>query len=157
MMLPYQVTVIPNYEAIRALHLLGTRFSIWLPGIFSPFSVYLLTKYMKRIPVEILEAAEVDGAGIWRRLWSIVIPISKGEVAAAAILVMIDYWNQVELPRVMFDDAFQYPLSVFLSQIREGAFGIVFAAAVIYGPAVFTGAVWHGGPSKRAGGDDLKH
>lgn len=47
MMMPYQVTVIPNYIAMKELHLTETNWSIWLPGIFSPFSVYLLTKYMK--------------------------------------------------------------------------------------------------------------
>ncbi len=132
MMMPYQVTVIPNYIAMKELHLTETNWSIWLPGIFSPFSVYLLTKYMKRIPKDLFDAARVDGAGEIRIAVSLVFPICKGHIVACSLLVLFDYWNMVELPLVMFSDAFDYPLSVYLSKVQEKEAGLSFAAAIIY-------------------------
>ena len=66
MLMPYQVTLVPNYLVADWFHILNTNWAIWLPGIFSPFSVYLLTKYMKRIPKALFEAAQIDGAGEWK-------------------------------------------------------------------------------------------
>ena len=63
MLMPYQVTLVPNYLVSERLGLLNTRWSIVLPGIFAPFSVFLLTKFMRRIPYSLIEAAKVDGAG----------------------------------------------------------------------------------------------
>ena len=68
MMMPYQVTLVPNYLVLNWMKLLDTNWSIWLPGIFSPFSVYLITKYMRRIPVPLIEAAKIDGATSFRSL-----------------------------------------------------------------------------------------
>lgn len=132
MMMPYQVTVIPNYIAMKQLHLTETNWSIWLPGIFSPFSVYLLTKYMKRIPKSLFDAARIDGAGEIRIAVSVAFPVCKGQIAACGLLILFDYWNMAELPLVMFSNASSYPLSVYLSRVQEKDAGIAFAAAVIY-------------------------
>lgn len=132
MLMPYQVTLVPNYLVAKWMNLLDTNWAIWFPGIFAPFSVYLLTKYMKRIPWEIVEAAQMDGAGAWQILAYVVIPIAKGAISSCAILIFIDYWNMVEQPVVMFSNADFYPLSVFLSKIQSEDIGIAFAAAVVY-------------------------
>ena len=63
MLMPYQVTLVPNYLVSQWLGIINTRWSIILPGIFAPFSVFLLTKFMRRIPYALIEAAKVDGAG----------------------------------------------------------------------------------------------
>ena len=63
MLMPYQVTLVPNFLVSSWLRIIDTRWAIWLPGFFSPFAVYMLTKYMRRIPRSIYEAAEIDGAG----------------------------------------------------------------------------------------------
>ena len=65
-LMPYQVTLVPNYLVSGWLNIIDTRWAIWLPGIFSPFAVYLLTKFMRRIPVSMIEAAKIDGAGEWQ-------------------------------------------------------------------------------------------
>ena len=59
MLMPYQVTLVPNYLVAEWLNILDTKWAIWLPGIFSPFAVYLLTKFMRRIPVSVIEAAQI--------------------------------------------------------------------------------------------------
>ena len=132
MLMPYQVTLVPNYLVAEWFKILNTNWAIWLPGIFSPFSVYLLTKYMKRIPKALFEAAQIDGAGEWQMFRKIAMPICKGAIYSCAILVFIDYWNMVEQPLILFTDTEKYPLSVFLSKINEGEIGLAFAVATIY-------------------------
>ena len=132
MLMPYQVTLVPNYLVSSWLNLLDTRWSIILPGVFSPFSVYLLTKYMRRIPESVIEAAKLDGANEWQIFRKIAIPLCKGPIASVAILVFIDYWNMVEQPLIMLSDSAYHPLSVFLSQINKGEIGLAFAIATIY-------------------------
>lgn len=132
MLMPYQVTLVPNYLVADWLKILDTRASIILPGIFAPFSVYLLTKFMRRIPNSLIEAAKLDGANEWQIFTKVCIPLCKGPIASVAILVFIDYWNMVEQPLIMLSDADKHPLSVFLSQINTGEVGLAFAVATIY-------------------------
>ena len=132
MLMPYQVTLVPNFLVSRSLGIYGTKWAIWLPGIFSPFAVYLLTKFMRRIPTEVMEAASIDGAGEWYIFSRICFPLCKGGIASIAILVFFDYWNMVEQPLILLPDSDMHPLSVFLSRINTGEISLAFAVAVIY-------------------------
>ena len=132
MLMPYQVTLVPNYLVSDFLNLLDTNWAIWLPGIFSPFAVFLLTKFMRRIPDSVMEAAQIDGAGEWQIYRRICMPLCKGALYSAAILVFIDYWNMVEQPLILLSDPQTHPLSVFLSKINAGEIGLAFAVATIY-------------------------
>lgn len=132
MLMPYQVTLVPNYLVSEWLDILDSYWAIWLPGIFSPFAVYLLTKFMKRIPKSMIEAAQIDGAGEWQIYQKICMPLCKGAICSAAILVFIDYWNMVEQPLILLSDPDKHPLSVFLSKINSGEVGLAFAVATIY-------------------------
>lgn len=132
MLMPYQVTLVPNYLVSDWLKLLDTNWAIWLPGIVSPFAVFLLTKFMRRIPESVMEAAQIDGAGEWQIYRRICMPLCKGAICSAAILVFIDYWNMVEQPLLLLTDAEKHPLSVFLSKINAGEIGLAFAVATIY-------------------------
>lgn len=131
-LMPYQVTLVPNFLVSDFLGIIDTRWAIWLPGIFSPFAVYLLTKYMKRIPTSIIEAAKVDGAGEWQIFWRICLPLCKGALYSVAILVFIDFWNMVEQPLILLTNADLHPLSIFLSKINAGEIGLAFAVATVY-------------------------
>ncbi len=132
MLMPYQVTLVPNFLVSEWLGLLDTKWAIWLPGIFSPFAVFLLTKYMRRIPYGVLEAAKVDGAGEWQIFKHICMPLCKGALTSVAILIFIDYWNMVEQPLILLADSDMHPLSVFLSKINAGEIALAFAVASIY-------------------------
>ena len=132
MLMPYQVTLVPNYLVADRLGILNTYWAIWLPGIFSPFAVYLLTKFMKRIPFSVIEAAQIDGAGEWQIYRRICMPLCKGALCSAAILIFIDYWNMVEQPLILLSDQDKYPLSVFLSKINADEIGLAFAVATVY-------------------------
>lgn len=132
MLMPYQVTLVPNFLVAEWMNTLDTYWAIWLPGIFSPFAVYLLTKFMKRIPGSVIEAAQIDGAGEWQIFRRICLPLCKGALCSAAILVFIDYWNMVEQPLILLSDPASHPLSVFLSKINAAEVGLAFAVATIY-------------------------
>jgi len=132
MLMPYQVTLVPNFLVSDWLNLLDTRWAIWLPGIVSPFAVFLLTKYMRKIPIAYMEAAQIDGAGEWQLFMRIALPLCKGAIGSVAILVFIDYWNMVEQPLILISDSMYHPLSVFLSKIKEAEIGLAFAVATIY-------------------------
>lgn len=132
MLMPYQVTLVPNYMVSHWLHILNSRWSILLPGFFSPFSVYLLTKYMRRISPAIIEAAKIDGAGEFQIFRRVCLPLCKSALFSVGILVFMDYWNMVEQPLILLNNQDKYPLSIFLSKINSGEIGLAFAVAVIY-------------------------
>ena len=132
MLMPYQVTLVPNFLVSEWLGILNTRWAIIFPGMFAPFSVFLLTKFMRRIPASLIEAAKLDGSSEWQIFKDICLPQCRSALYSIVILVFIDYWNMVEQPLVMISDATQHPLSVFLSQINSGEVGLAFAVATVY-------------------------
>lgn len=132
MLMPYQVTLVPNYLVSDWLGLLNTRWAIILPGTFAPFSVFLLTKFMRRIPNSLIEAAKLDGSTEWQVFKNICLPQCRSALYSIAILVFIDYWNMVEQPLILLSEPNLHPLSVYLSTINAGEIGIAFAIAVIY-------------------------
>ena len=132
MLMPYQVTLVPNRLVSEMLNIYDTRWAIILPGIFSPFAVFILTKFMRRIPTAMIEAAKLDGAGEIQIFFRICLPMSKSIIYSVAILVFIDYWNMVEQPLVLLKTSDMHPLSVFLSEINSGDAALAFAVASIY-------------------------
>ena len=132
MLMPYQVTLVPNFLVSKWLGILNTRWAIILPGMFAPFSVFLLTKFMRRIPYSLIESAKVDGVGEWQIFTKICLPECRSALYSIAILVFIDYWNMVEQPLILLQDADSQPLSVFLSSINSGEIGLAFAMATLY-------------------------
>ncbi|MFB0919677.1 MAG: carbohydrate ABC transporter permease [Oscillospiraceae bacterium] len=132
MLMPYQVTLVPNYLVSDWLGIINTRWSIIMPGAFAPFSVFLLTKFMRRIPASLIEAAKLDGAGEWLIFTKICLPQCRSALYSIAILVFIDYWNMVEQAIILLPDTEKQPLSVFLSTINSSEVGLAFAVATIY-------------------------
>ena len=132
MLMPYQVTLVPNYLVSKWLGTLDTRWAIVLPGTFSTFAVFILTKCMRRIPSSLMEAARLDGAGEWKTFTKVCIPSCKSAIFSVVILVFIDYWNMVEQVLILLTDAEKQPLSVFLSQINAGEISLAFSVACIY-------------------------
>lgn len=134
MLMPYQVTLVPNFLVADFFNLIDTRWAVILPGIFSPFAVFILTKFMRRIPTAMIEAAKLDGAGEFSIFSRIYLPLCKGTLYSVAILIFIDYWNMVEQPLIMFKTTGDelYPLSVFLSNVNTNDAGLAFAVASVY-------------------------
>ena len=153
MLMPYQVTLVPNYlvadkfgmletsehlifkgaaKPLNVFCMMWARRAVILPSIFSPFSIFLLTKVMRRVPVSYVEAAKLDGAGEFKILTKIYLPMCKSALVSIGMLVFIDYWNMVEQPLILMKNTTMHPLSVFLSQINTGDVGLAFAVGVVY-------------------------
>ena len=99
MLMPYQVTLVPNYLVSQWLGILNTPWSIILPGMFAPFSVFLLTKFMRRIPYSLIEAAKVDGAGEWEIFTKICLPsaVRRSILSRSLSLSIIGTWSSSPL------------------------------------------------------------
>ncbi len=100
MLMPYQVTLVSNFLITEALHLNNTYWAILLPGIFSPFGVFLLRQGFDAMPEEIREAAMLEGCSQLRLLIQIGVPVCKGPLTALILLSFVDAWNMVEQPLV---------------------------------------------------------
>lgn len=132
MLMPFQVTLVPNYIMVDKLGMLNSTGAIIVPGIFAAFGVFMLRQFMLDIPYAYIEAAKIDGAGHLRIFITMIVPMIKPGLAALVILLFVDYWNMVEQPLIFLDDPFKQPLSVFLSRINDSDQGIAFAASMLY-------------------------
>ena len=133
LLLPWEVTLVPNFVVARFLGFLDTPWAVWLPSVFSPLPVYLLTKELQRLPAELREAAALDGAGSLRTLTRVLLPNLKPALGAVLLLDFIDLWNAVELPRTLLRRPELQPLSVTLAAIRpDEPLSPVFAASFLY-------------------------
>lgn len=132
MLLPLQVTLMPNYIVADWFDITDSYLAIILPGIFNPFGVFLLRQFMKSMPDAYMEAAQIDGAGHGRIFLSIIIPMIKPGIAATAMLTLLDYWNLVDQAIIFIQDSEKQPLSTFLAQINNGDIGLAFAGSCFY-------------------------
>ena len=132
MLMPLQAVLVPNYIIAALFGIQKSYLAIILPGIFSPFAVFLVRQSMKAIPPAYFEAAKIDGAGNWYILFHILIPQLKSTIAALCMLTFIEYWNLVEQAVIFIDDYRLEPLSIYLSRLADGRTALVFAASCVY-------------------------
>lgn len=139
MLLPFQVTMVPNVLTLRKLGLMDTVWAIILPSCFTPLYIFLLRQYMIGLPKEIIEAAQMDGAGTFRCFIHIILPVCKPIIGCALALSFADSWNLVEQPLTyLVENTDLYPLSVMFNQFSEKSTGVEFAGAALYIlPALF--------------------
>lgn len=115
LVLPVQVTLVPNYLMLKNLGLLNTYAALILPALFAPLGTFLLGQSFRSIPNALLDAARLDGCGTIGLLWRIAMPMRKGTMACVAILAFLDAWNMVEQPLAYLRSFQEYPLSVGLA------------------------------------------
>ena len=133
MLLPFQVTMVPNVLTLRQLGLLDTVWAVILPMIVAPFYIFLLRQYMVSLPGDMIEAAQIDGAGTWRCFIHVVLPVCRPVLGAAVALSFADCWNLVEQPLTYLTTRTDlYPLSVVFNQLTEKSTGVEFAGAALY-------------------------
>lgn len=130
MLLPFQVTMVSNFLALDAFHLLNTSWAIILPGAVSPFPVFILSQFFARIPSATLEAAALDGAGAFQTFWRIGIPLGVPGIVSAMVLGFLDAWNAMEQPLAFLKDKSLWPLPLYLPALSADNVGIAFAASV---------------------------
>ena len=114
MMIPGIIALIPQYLLMRWLGLFNNRWALILPGMISPFMVFMYRSYLKSFPDELLLAADMDGAGELRKFFSIVWPLTKPILATIAILVFVGAWKDFLWPTVIMQQDEKKTLTVGL-------------------------------------------
>lgn len=132
MLLPQQVTLMPNYLVARFLGIEESYLAIILPAIFHPFGVFLLRQQMKMLPEECIEAAKIDGAGHKEIFSYLMFPLVKSGIISLVMLLVIEYWNLVDQAVIFITKIEKYPMSVFLAKISQEAAEISNAASTFY-------------------------
>lgn len=131
MVLPFQITMVPNYLVLDRLGLMDTPWAVILPGVFSAFPVFIIKKGFDAVPQSLLEAAALDGAGPLRCFVSVGLPLGLPAVLSAATLVFIEAWNAIEQPMLFLKDKANWPLSLYLSNITAGDLGLAMVASLM--------------------------
>jgi multiple sugar transport system permease protein len=112
MMIPPQVTMIPQFLVFQKLGWYNTLKPLWLPSFFaSAFSVFLIRQFMKGVPRDLEDAARLDGCGFLRIYWHIILPLIKPALAVVAIFSFLASWNDFMGPLIYLSDQRLYPLA----------------------------------------------
>lgn len=115
MILPLQVTLVPNYIILDGLDLLDTYQALILPAIFIPLGTFIMTQGFRSVPNEIIDAARLDGCGTLSVLIRVAAPMNKSGLVCTLLLSFLDSWNMVEQPIAYIKDFERWPLSVSLA------------------------------------------
>ncbi|MEU2064818.1 carbohydrate ABC transporter permease [Streptomyces sp. NPDC013455] len=131
LMVPAQALVVPKYLTVADLGLLNDPLAIWLPAVANAFNLYLLKRFFDQLPREVLEAAEIDGAGRLRTLWSVVLPMSRPVLGVVSIFALVAVWQDFLWPLMVFSDTGRQPISVALVQLSQNIQLTVLIAAMV--------------------------
>ena len=139
MLLPFQVTMVPNVLTLRAMGLLDSIWAVIIPMWFMPFFIFLIRQFMVGLPGELIEAAEMDGSSTVGVYFRVILPVSRPILGAAAALSFAESWNLVEQPLTYLTTrADLQPLSTMFNQLATENTGFEFAGAALYIlPALF--------------------
>lgn len=131
MILPFQVTMASGYLVLQKFNILDTPAAIILPGIFSTFPVFIMSKSFGGISESLIEAARIDGAGELKIFFSIGIPMGMPGIISALVLGFLEYWNAIEQPMTYLKTKSLWPLSLYLPNITADNLSVSFAASVV--------------------------
>ena len=132
MMMPLQVTVLPNYIGLRDMGFIDTPLGIILPMIFSPFGVVVMHQYMKNIDNSVIEATRLETSSVIRVMITSVIPQMRVCISAVVLFTFSDCWNMVEQPMLFLKDDSLKTLSVFITNAQNYEGDVLFPAAVVF-------------------------
>jgi ABC-type glycerol-3-phosphate transport system permease component len=135
-MIPYHVTLIPTYVLFRELGWLNTFLPLTVPAWFGggAFNIFLLRQFYMRLPLELDDAARVDGASLWRIYTDVILPQSKPALGVIAIFTFLGTWNDFFGPFIYLNstDKYTLPLMLRLFQSTEGTqWHLLMAASVM--------------------------
>jgi multiple sugar transport system permease protein len=137
LMLPYHVTLIPQYVLFLNLDWVNTFLPLVVPKFLAcdAFFIFLLTQFFRTIPRELDEAAMIDGCGPWRIYWSIMLPLSLPALATAAIFTFIWTWDDFFGPLVYLTDMANYTVQLglrsFVDSTGKSDWGALFAMSTL--------------------------
>ncbi len=133
LMIPYHLTIIPQYILVGELDGLNTMWGMIVPTIANAQAMFLMRQFIQDVPDEIIDAARIDGAGEFRVYWSIVLPQTKPILATLGTFVFLWHWNDFLWPLVSQQSPDNYVLTVGLNSLQEQQVPLatVMAAAVV--------------------------
>lgn len=134
LMIPFPVLLIPNFIIVNRLDWLDTYWALIIPPAFSAFSTFLLRQHFKTLPMDLDEAARIDGATSLRIWWSVILPMSKTAIAAISILIFLNSWNDFLWPLVVTNSDEMQTVPVGLNSFQgqySVKWNLLMAAAVV--------------------------
>lgn len=135
LMIPFQVTLIPNFIVYRWLGLYGTQIPLYLPAFLGgAFGTFLLRQYFLSIPVELAEAARIDGASLWTIYWRVYLPLARPALGALAIFTFLFSWNDLFGPLIYLPSDLEkttLPVGLALFQAQYSGRWTVMMAGVL--------------------------
>ncbi|MFF1905413.1 carbohydrate ABC transporter permease [Kitasatospora sp. NPDC058218] len=137
LVVPEQVMLVPLFKMMMSFGLLDTYQAVVLPGLCVPFAIFLMRQSLSGMPDELLDAARVDGAGEFRVLWSVVVPVMRPVLAALSIFLFLGSWNQFVWPLIALRSAEMHTLPVALATLH-GMKATTDYGAILAGTAVST-------------------
>jgi putative aldouronate transport system permease protein len=111
--------MIPTFLVVKEFHLLDTIWALVLPSSVQVFNIVLMLNFFRGIPKELEEAALIDGAGHWRTLWSVYLPISMPSLATITLFTLVMHWNSWFDGMIYMNNADHYPLATYLQSILD--------------------------------------
>ena len=117
MIMPLQVTLVPNYIMLEEMALLDTYYALALPAIFVPLGTFIMTNSFKAVSNDIIEAARLDGCGTFGIILRIAAPMNKSGLVCTLLLSFLDGWNMVEQPMVYLKNFLNFPIAVGLATV----------------------------------------
>lgn len=121
LMLPTEALVLPQFMEFRAMQLLGTYWALVLPAVSAPVAVFVFQSFFKGIPVALIEAARLDGAGWWRIYYQVCMPLCRPAISAVAILTFITSWNAYLWPLLVLTQTKSQTIPVGLGGLIGGS------------------------------------
>ncbi|CAI6061156.1 carbohydrate ABC transporter permease [Cohnella sp. JJ-181] len=109
--------LIPSYILIKELHMLDSIWALILPGALPVFNVILLLNFFRSLPKELSEAAHMDGAGHWKILWKLYVPLSAPALATISLFTIVGHWNAWFDGLIYMNSPQHYPLSSYLQTV----------------------------------------
>ena len=131
MLMPFQVTMVPNFLVIDRLGMMDSIWAVILPFAFSAFPVFIMLRGFDAVPRALLEAANIDGAGPVRTFVHIGLPLGAPSILAALVLGFLEVWGAIEQPMTFLNDPANWPLSLFLPQIVAEELGLAMTASLL--------------------------
>ncbi|GGD85453.1 carbohydrate ABC transporter permease [Paenibacillus nasutitermitis] len=134
MMIPGQVIMIPIFLLVRDLGWMDSHLSLIVPGIMSPFGIFLMRQFYLSIPKELEDAAYIDGCNPLRTFFSIFLPLSKPAIATLTVFTFMGTWNSFLWPLILISTKSKQMLTVGLLQFQNmytTQFNLLMAATVL--------------------------
>ena len=133
-LIPFQVTLAPNYELLFRLGLVDTYLGLLLPGAVSIFGIFLFRQAILQVPDELLQAARIDGCSEFRIYWDVIMPVSRPIIGAFCLLTFMASWNSFLWPQIMLHTGANYTLPIALTQlvgIYQQKYGMLMAGTLL--------------------------